>query len=658
MTTGSKVTDLLAIARGAAEATSERVMDEVRAHLAAIVENSQDAIVSKTLDGIVTSWNKGAERLFGYPASLIVGQSILLIIPPERRGEETEILGRLRRGERIESYDTERMRRDGTRVAVSLTISPLRDSAGTIIGASKIARDVSARLAADRALRDSEQRFRSLVEASGAIVYNSDAQARWRAPNPGWEAYTGQSFEQYRDHGWATAIHADDRERVMAKMASSVEHGVVFETEARIWHAPSSTWRHQEARAVPMRDTEGTITSWVGTATDIHARREAEEALRAADRRKDEFLAIMAHELRNPLAPLANTLEVLRLDQVERPQQREMLDIMRRQVGTLVRLVDDLMEASRIARGMIELKLEALPLTAIVESAIEISRPLIAERGHQLNVSLGNVALMLRGDRTRLTQVLANLLNNAAKYTPPGGRLEVNASHETDWAVLCVRDNGVGIPPEMLNRIFDMFTQVDTSLERSHGGLGIGLSIVKRLVELHGGTIEVRSEGRGSGSEFILRLPLAQGSAEQERTSARGAAPPSRRVLVVDDNIDAAQSLALLLRTMGQEVHVAHSGLAALAEAASIKPAVMLLDIGMPGLNGYEVARRLRAEPWGRDIFVVAVTGWGQEDDRRRSREAGFDEHLVKPAALDALKKVLTHATSGGAGRPDLATNP
>ena len=619
-----------------------RLAERNRAQLAAIVDSSQDAIISKTLDGIITSWNAAATRMFGYTADEAIGQPVLMLIPPDRREEETAILARLRRGEPIESYETVRRRKDGGQVDISLTISPLRDGAGRIVGASKIARDIGAARAAERVLRESETRYRSLVEASGAIVFNSDAQARWLQPHPRWEAYTGQTFEQYRDHGWLRAIHEDDQGRITQLVHDAIARSAPVEAEGRLWHAPSRSWRHQEARAVPIRDADGAVREWVGTCADVHARKEFEEVLRTADRRKDEFMAVLAHELRNPLAPIANTLEILRVEGVDPGTARELADVARRQVAHLVRLVDDLMESSRISRGIIELKREPLLLAAAVQAAVEIARPLVDERRHRLDIELPGQHLLVHGDRTRLTQVIANLLNNAAKYTPPGGRIALSAAREQGQAVLRVSDNGAGIEPHLLGWIFEMFTQADRSPERSRGGLGIGLSLVRQLVELHGGSVEARSEGRGRGSEFVVRLPLVPEHAERPAAVERPRLTMRpRRVLIADDNRDAARLLAVLLRAMGQEVRVAHDGVEALEQAAATRPDLVLMDLGMPRLSGYDAARRLRAEPWGHDLLLVALTGWGQESDRQRSREAGFDHHLVKPVSAETLQQLL-----------------
>ncbi len=371
------------------------------------------------------------------------------------------------------------------------------------------------------------------------------------------------------------------------------------------------------------------------------------ESLREADRRKDEFLATLAHELRNPLAPLRNGLELMRLARDDAAVVEKARSMMARQLEQMVRLTDELLDVSRISRGKIELRRERIPLATILSQAAETSRPLIDAGRHRLTIDLPPEPIFLDADLTRLAQVFSNLLNNAAKYTEPGGHITLAAEQEGSDVVVSVRDTGIGIPAHLLPRVFEMFTQVDRSLERSQGGLGIGLSLVKRLVEMHGGSVEARSEGHGKGSELVVRLPAAPplpGEPREKRADEGAAEANSLRILVVDDNEDAAVSLAMMLEILGNEVQTAHDGLEALEAAPAFRPDVILLDIGMPRLNGHEVARRIRRQPWGKGVLLVALTGWGQEEDRRRSREAGFDFHLVKPVDAAALEKVLAEA--------------
>jgi len=383
--------------------------------------------------------------------------------------------------------------------------------------------------------------------------------------------------------------------------------------------------------------------------SEVAERARAEAALKEADRHKDEFLAVLAHELRNPLAPIRNAVEIMRRSALPDPQLAWSRDVIERQVKHLTRLVDDLLDVSRITRGNINLSREAVPVTTIVARAIETIQPLIAEQRHELTVDVTDESLEVEGDLTRLTQVLGNLLNNAAKYTDPGGAIAVSARRQSTDVEIRVRDNGIGIPPALLPRLFQLFTQVDGAAHRAQGGLGIGLALVRQLVQMHGGTVTAYSQGPGQGSEFLIRLPLRAKSYREVAAPATGSTGTHRangaftghRILLADDNRDALDSLATLLQCDGHEVHTAADGAEALAVAAQCRPDIILLDIGMPKLDGYEVAKRIRAEPWGKSAVLIALTGWGQDEDRRRSREVGFDSHLVKPLDPEALAALL-----------------
>jgi PAS domain S-box-containing protein len=368
-------------------------------------------------------------------------------------------------------------------------------------------------------------------------------------------------------------------------------------------------------------------------------------ALREEDRRKDEFLATLAHELRNPLAPLRNGLQVMKLLGHEPETTEQVREMMERQVEHLVRLVDDLLDVSRVSRGKIELRKERIALSTAIVSALETCESSIKQHGHELTVALPAEPIYVDADKTRLAQAICNVLHNAAKYTDPGGKISLSVERQIEEAVVRIRDSGVGIPAAMLPKIFDLFTQVDRSLEKSQGGLGIGLTLVRRLVELHGGRVEAHSAGPGLGSEFVIRLPVARAAIQGAACNADVEAPVrsivARRILVVDDNTDAADSLAIMLRILGHEARTAHDGLEAVATAADFRPDMIFLDIGMPRLNGYDACRRIREHAWGRNPFIVALTGWGQEEDKRRSEEAGFDSHLVKPVAPAALNELL-----------------
>jgi len=375
----------------------------------------------------------------------------------------------------------------------------------------------------------------------------------------------------------------------------------------------------------------------------------SEIALRLADQRKDEFLATLGHELRNPLAPMQAGLQLLKLGNLSDPRSVRAVEVMERLLKHLVRLVDDLLEVSRITRGLVEIRNESVNLGTVLRTAIETSRPLVDAAGQELTIDLPEDPLCVTGDQVRLTQVFANLLNNASKYTDTSGHIRISASSADGWARVSVRDDGIGIPPSRLGTVFDMFTQVDRSDRRAQGGLGIGLTLVQSLVAMHGGRVEARSEGQNKGSEFIVRLPLHAAHAEQpsEDTEMSDRFPPCR-ILIVDDNHDAAETLGMLLTELGATVDVAHSGPDALCVLDTFQPDAVLLDIGMPGMDGYEVSRHVRSSATHRDVLLIALTGWGQHDDRERSRRAGFDHHLIKPPDIHRLRSILVaHAATG-----------
>ncbi len=401
----------------------------------------------------------------------------------------------------------------------------------------------------------------------------------------------------------------------------------------------------------------------VALQNEVAERARVEQALKEADRHKDEFLAMLAHELRNPLAPIRNAVHLIKMRSVEDPQLCMARDVIERQLKQLTRLVDDLLDVSRITRGKINLARERLELADLMSRAVEMVTPAIEARGHALSVEMPERPLRLYGDPVRLVQALGNVLGNAAKYTDAGGRIVLSARRRNRDAEITVRDNGMGIAPEVLPRIFDLFTQMDERMERSPSGLGIGLALVRRLVEMHGGTVSAASAGAGQGSEFTIRLPVSVERADEldDPASAPAATPAPavagrRTILVADDNLDALVSLATLLSLDGHEVYRARDGAEALEVAQRQRPEVALLDIGMPRADGYEVARRIRSEPWGRRMTLVALTGWGQESDRRRSEEAGFDVHLTKPvdpkAVSDLLRAPVTRGDHDFAGTP------
>ncbi len=772
------------------DVTAQRQQDQARAGqlmtarlLASIIESSDDAIISKSLDGMIQSWNAAAEQLFGFTAAQAVGRHISMVIPPERLGEEDRIIASLRAGQRIEHFETERLRSDGRRILVSLTISPVKDDAGNVVGASKIVRDVTRQRQAEQRERDllaetaaanakfqaffeQGSLFAGIMHVDGTLVEAN--RLSWEAcgftkeqaigkpfwDGPWWspskelteriraataKAASGEIFREEMpyfvgdgsqrladvtiqpikdDKGRVlfvapTGIDITDRKLAEAerqKFVTLIEtstdfigmwnlNGVPFfvnraglkmvglddvdearrtpvtsfffpedqariaeeflpsvlkaghgEIEVRFRHFKTGQARWMAYKVVTLPDDAGGPVAFATVSQDFTERKRLEDDLRRlaadlaeADRRKNEFLAMLAHELRNPLAPISNAARALRLGGSGDEAARSASEMLERQVGQMARLVDDLLDMSRVTRGKIELRKERVELSLIVNQAVEAARPLCKSLDHQLSVSLPRHAVYLDADATRLAQVIGNLLNNACKFTDRGGHVQIIVEQDDDRSVtIRVLDNGIGIAADQLPRLFDMFAQVDTSLERSRGGLGIGLTLVKTLAEMHEGSVEARSEGLGRGSEFVVRLPVlkdAAPSVPQEEITAPAMA--GRRILIVDDNQDGAESLAMLLDLCGHETHQAHDGLGALDAAERLRPDVVLLDIGLPRLNGYEVCRRIRQEPWGRHMVLVALTGWGQEDDRHRSREAGFNAHVVKPVDHNELMKLI-----------------
>jgi PAS domain S-box len=617
------------------------------AELAAIVESCDDAIISKDLNGTIRSWNQGAERLFGYTADEAIGQSVMMLIPEERAEEEPEIVDRLRRGERIDHFESVRIAKDGRRIHVSLTISPVRDAAGRIVGASKVARDISDRILAAEALREKDRQFRVMIDALPIAIYTTDAAGRLTHFNPAAVEFSGRVPELGTDH-WCVSwklFHPDGTPLAhdQCPMAIALKEGRAVRGEEAIAELPDGTRRWFEPFPTPLFDANGKLVGGINMLLDITERRRTEAVLREADQRKDEFLAMLAHELRNPLAPIRNSLQILRESAADREVVDRVRAIMDRQVSHMVRLVDDLMEVARITRDKIELRKERIGLDEVVRSAVETSQPLIDAFGHRLEISLPAEPLTLEADPIRIAQVLANLLNNAAKYTEPGGQIRLVAKREGSVVSISVRDDGVGIAVDMLDKVFDLFRQVGQPLERTQGGLGIGLTLVKRLVEMHGGTIQASSGGVGHGAEFVVRLPLTGRLSDAKQTPPLRSTAISRwRILVVDDHQDSANSMGALLKLSGADVRTAYDGETALEAIRSYRPSIVLLDIGLPGMNGYEVARQAREQSEGRDLTLIALTGWGAEDSVRRSREAGIDHHLVKPVDHHALIDLLS----------------
>jgi PAS domain S-box-containing protein len=511
-------------------------------------------------------------------------------------------------------------------------------------------RDRTDRKRAESALRASEERFYSLTQALPGLIFECDATGATVFASDQWNAYTGMPARQSLNQGWTRAVHPDDLEESMRRWNKALEDGDLCEMRHRL-RAADGSYRWFIVRAIPQRDGRGRLVRWVGSCTDIENLVRAETALTEANRRKDEFLAMLAHELRNPLASIRNAVYVLHKldgDCRKSKESNAPLLMIERQIDHLVYLVDDLLDVSRLTHGKINLRKERADLCEILRHALDTSQPALKAGGQRLIVNLPSEPLIVEADSVRLVQVFANLLNNAAKYTERDGQIWLEAERSGNEAIVRVRDNGVGISPDTLPHVFDLFTQESGAEGRKQGGLGIGLTLVRGLVQLHGGGVEARSEGPNKGSEFVVRLPVAASPLSENGLEAATTPEPGvRRALVIDDDHDVANSLTMLLRVLGCEVRTAYDGFGGVAALAEFEAEIVFLDLGMPKIDGYETARRIRGLPKGAQLMLVALTGWGQNGDRERTREAGFDRHLTKPVPVDVLEDLLRQSCMG-----------
>lgn len=611
-----------------------------------------DAVITTDTEGRVTFLNAIAQDLTGWSLEGAARQpmnSVFHIVNEHtRRPAENPVEKVLRDGVIVGlANHTVLIAKDGVERPIDDSAAPIRDRAGEITGVVLVFRDVTERKQAEEAVHEAERQFRTLADSIPQLAWIAEPDGHISWFNRRSLEYTGTTFDQIEGWGWQDVLDPAELPRVLETFKAALASGEPWEDTFPL-RRRDGVMRWHLSRMVPVHDDHGRIVRWFGTNTDVTEQREAANELRklAADlseinRRKDEFLATLAHELRNPLAPIRNALAILDASDGNPDAFDETRAVMHRQVEHMVRLIDDLLDVSRISRNLIELRLEDVELAAVVKQAIETSRPAIEAAGHHLEVALPGQPIVLHADSMRLAQIFANLLNNACKYTPARGNIRIAAELDDGEVVISVADTGRGIPTHMLPHVFEMFTQVERSIERTQGGLGIGLTLVKRLVEAHGGSVVAASDGADKGSTFTVRLPVSSAPAPAATTHTKPPTVSGRRVLVVDDNRDSAMSLAMLLRLIGNETFIAHDGEEAVAAAEQFKPDVILLDIGMPKLNGHEAARRILRQPWSTSVVLVALTGWGQEEDRRRSKEAGFHYHLVKPVDHGALVEVL-----------------
>lgn len=621
--------------------------------------------------GHVASWNSGAEMYKGYRANEIIGKHFSIFYTNEALSfgwpaHELEVASSTGRFE-DEGW---RVRKDGTRFWANVVLTPLRTDQGEVRGFLKICRDLTDRKQAQEKLRLSEERFRLMVEGvQDYAIFMLDPQGVVTTWNSGAERLKGYAAQEIIGSHFSRFYPAEEVARGWPEEELS-RAGLEgrFEDEGwRLRKDGSRFWANVVITA--LRDDLGQLLGFSKVTRDLTARKEVEEnarrfareeaarkaaeeaaearqklvdELKAADQRKDEFLATLAHELRNPLAPLRSGLEVIKRIDLENQVIGQTRQMMERQLSHLVNLVDDLLDVSRVSRGKINLQKQRLTLKTVIEHAIEICQPLLQAADHQLILTIPEVPIWVEGDLTRLSQVLSNLLNNATKFTPPAGSLSIQARAEGDQAILEVSDNGVGIPTEMLPHVFELFTQVRRFQEHGQGGLGIGLSLVKHLVEMHGGGVSVHSEGNNRGSRFTITLPRVEPAPTAAPSPAPAPSAPGKlRVLVVDDNQDAVNMLATLIRLMKQEGHKASNGEQAVQLAEQLRPDLILMDIGMPRMNGHEACRKIRAHDWGKNIIMAALTGWGQDEDKALCIESGFDLHFVKPIDSNVLENLV-----------------
>lgn len=538
------------------------------------------------------------------------------------------------------------------------------DDAGRPVLLPGLLIDITGRKLAEQALRNSEKLYRAVGESIDYGVWVCDEAGRNVYASESFLRLTGVTQRECSEFGWANALHPDESQATIVAWKECVQAGAPWYREHRI-RGIDGRYHAILAQGVPIRDDRGRITGWAGINLDISRLKHTEEALREADRRKDEFLATLAHELRNPLAPIRHAVRILDSPAADDAERRWGREVIARQVRHMAWLLDDLLDVSRITRGQLDLKKDFVDLGSIFEMAVETARPLLEAKRHAITINLPPFPVTLEADPLRLAQVISNLLTNAAKYTDAGGQVTLSATLDRDELLISVKDTGIGLGPATIPGLFTMFSQVDSVIDRAEGGLGIGLALVKGLVELHGGQVSAASEGLGRGAEFLVRLP--RGVLDSEGGTMHATHLPLRathghllgRLLIADDNRDAAATLGAVLEMSGYEVIIAFSGAEALEIGARLRPQAVLLDIGMPGMTGYETARRIRLEAWGRHAVLIAVTGWGQDDDKLKAQAVGFDHHLTKPVDPDDIERLLAASLAPSVAVADSAVrNP
>ena len=619
-----------------------------------LVEQIPQAAATLTVEGKILYCNRRFTDLVGQPLAALLNRPLSEFVKAASRPAIESLLQSS--SDREVVVDVVLHRSDGVSVDVFLGITSLREG---VLGECTLVTDQTERRhyqelrRTQEALRVASERLELAQRAGrvGTFEWNfRTGDVTWSATEEELHGLLPGSFS-HRFDDWVRLVHPDDRERVIAAHEKAVAEGTGADLEFRVIHPDGDVrWLSSAGKVFP--DADGRPARMVGINQDVTQRKRALQELQRANAQKDEFLATLAHELRNPLAPIRNAVQIFKMSGASDADRQWSVEIIDRQVRVMARLLEDLLDVSRISRTRLELRRERVELGPILHAALETSQPLIDERRHELEVELLDEPVVLNADSIRLVQVFSNILNNAAKYTEEGGRLRLSMALDSDEVAVHVQDNGIGIDPEVLPHVFEVFSQAKPGTSLLGGGLGIGLSLVQGIVGLHGGTVDVRSAGLGKGSQFTVRLPIAQ---DGDAPSFSSNEEPSRqltpyRILIVDDNHDSADTLALLLAVPGNDVSTAYDGEQGVQLAAAIRPDFVLLDLDMPTLDGYEVCRRIREQPWGRRMFIVAVTGFGQAEDRLRTADVGFDLHLVKPVDPGGLQRLLASLSPGADG--------
>jgi two-component system, chemotaxis family, CheB/CheR fusion protein len=627
--------------------TSLREAAEEARRLAAVLRDSNDAVIAYDFAGRIFLWSRGAQGIYGYDGEQSRGLDMARLVPEPQHEAQQALVERVRQLGSAGPETLQRIARDGRVLAVSVTASLLSDESGAPYAVISTERDVTEQLRLEK-----ESYFRAMADDIPALLHIDDGKGRTQFVNRAWVQFAGETDNQaLLGQGWLRYVHPQDLDGYQDAYRLAQREHRRFDGDLRMRQA-NGDYHWMRVIAVPRCDEAGRVLHYVNLTLDVEERKRAEQGLVEAAVHKDRFLAMLAHELRNPLAPIGNAASVIASCRPTEPAITWAADVITRQTQQLARLVDDLMDAARVASGKITLFREPVEISVLVEQACESVGPAIDARRQELRVEVPAEPLFVEGDLTRLIQVIGNLLTNASKYTPERGRITLEVAASPGEIVIAVSDNGEGIAPQMLPRVFGMFIQADDTLDRAQGGLGIGLNLVERLVQLHGGSVEARSDGLGHGSEFRVRLPRLElpqhdiDPTSDERSETSG---EPLRVLVVDDNVDSAEGLAMLLNLSGNhDARIAHDGVSALSIAAEFRPDVVVLDIGLPGMDGYEVARRLRGRRETARVLLIALTGYGSPEDAQRIQAAGFDHHLVKPAPSERLLALINQNPPAG----------